>query len=112
MWFVTAMCIMYGVKWMGRIAYVTSTVPYVIILVLLVRGVTLPGARLGLDYYLLQPQLGKIFTMKAWKDASSQICYSLSIGFGGLLALSSYNPRTHNCYRWVLRLQKDRSEML
>uniref|UniRef100_A0A915M4C9 Uncharacterized protein n=1 Tax=Meloidogyne javanica TaxID=6303 RepID=A0A915M4C9_MELJA len=34
-----------------------------------------------------------------WRAAATQVCYSLSVGFGGILSLSSYNPRTHNCYR-------------
>jgi hypothetical protein len=50
-----------GVEVMGKIAWFTGTVPYLIIVVLFVRGVTLDGARVGLDYYLLKPRLSVIF---------------------------------------------------
>lgn len=32
--------------------WVTATVPYVVLLVLLVRGATLPGADVGIRYYV------------------------------------------------------------
>jgi SNF family Na+-dependent transporter len=30
---------------------------------------------------------------------STHVSFSLSIGFGGMIALASYNPRNHNCYK-------------
>lgn len=32
-------------------------------------------------------------------QAAIQICYTLGIGFGGLLSLSSYNEEQHNCFK-------------
>ncbi len=36
---------------------------------------------------------------RAWMDAATQMFYSLSIGFGALIAFSSYMPRKNNCSR-------------
>ena len=30
-------------------------------------------------------------------DAATQVFYSMSLAFGGLIAYSSYNPPTNNC---------------
>uniref|UniRef100_A0A1I8ATY5 Sodium-and chloride-dependent glycine transporter 2 n=1 Tax=Steinernema glaseri TaxID=37863 RepID=A0A1I8ATY5_9BILA len=101
-WTLTALCLIKGVKWIGRIALFTATVPYVIICILFVRSVTLPGAQVGLDYYLFKPDFSTILNYQTWQRAATHVCYSLAIGFGGLLSLSSFNPRDHNCFRDAL----------
>ena len=43
--------------------YVTATLPYLMLLALLVRGVTLPGASIGLKYYLY-PDFSKLLNFE------------------------------------------------
>ncbi|XP_073971535.1 serotonin transporter [Rhodnius prolixus] len=87
-----------GVKSTGKAVWVTALMPYVVLFILLIRGVTLPGAAKGISYYLT-PQWHKLANTKVWIDAASQIFFSLGPGFGTLLALSSYNKFHNNCYR-------------
>lgn len=41
-----------GVRSAGKVVWVTALAPYVVLLILLARGVTLPGAAEGIRYYL------------------------------------------------------------
>ncbi|XP_050519319.1 sodium-dependent serotonin transporter [Diabrotica virgifera virgifera] len=87
-----------GVRSTGKAVWITALAPYVVLIILLVRGVSLPGAAEGIRYYLT-PEWDKLYNTKVWIDAASQIFFSLGPGFGTLLALSSYNKFNNNCYR-------------
>uniref|UniRef100_A0A3P9N8D6 Solute carrier family 6 member 14 n=1 Tax=Poecilia reticulata TaxID=8081 RepID=A0A3P9N8D6_POERE len=88
-----------GIKSSGKVVYFTATFPYVVIFILLIRGLTLEGARDGIEYYIgKQSNLTKLAEAEVWKDAATQIFFSLSIGLGGLMALSSYNNFHNNVF--------------
>ncbi|WP_320046322.1 sodium-dependent transporter [uncultured Ilyobacter sp.] len=57
-----------------------------------IRGVTLPGAAKGLEYFF-KPDFSRLTDPKVWVAAYGQIFYSLSIAFGIMLAYSSYLPK-------------------
>lgn len=43
----------------GKVVWVTATMPYVVLSILLIRGLMLPGAMKGINYYL-EPELSKL----------------------------------------------------
>ncbi|XP_038059707.1 sodium-dependent serotonin transporter-like [Patiria miniata] len=90
-----------GIKASGKVVWVTATLPYICLTVLLVRGVTLEGAVDGIIFYL-NPKWELLLVPGVWMDAAVQVFFSLGPGFGVMLALSSYNKFHNNCYRDAL----------
>lgn len=43
----------------GKVVWITATMPYVVLAILLVRGLMLPGALQGIVYYL-KPEVSKL----------------------------------------------------
>ncbi|XP_056156735.1 sodium- and chloride-dependent GABA transporter 2-like [Lampris incognitus] len=97
-WSICYFCVWKGVRSTGKAAYFTATFPYVMLVVLLIRGVTLPGAIDGIHYYMY-PNASRLADPQVWMDAGTQIFYSYAVCLGYLTTLGSYNKYNNNCYR-------------
>ncbi|XP_064641154.1 sodium-dependent noradrenaline transporter-like [Lineus longissimus] len=96
-------CLLYfslwkGVKSSGKVVWVTATMPYIVLGILLIRGSMLPGAGDGI-YFFITPDLSRLKDTEVWIDAAVQIFYSVGAGFGVHIAYASYNKFSNNCYR-------------
>ncbi|KAL3857828.1 hypothetical protein ACJMK2_012460 [Sinanodonta woodiana] len=75
-WIIVYFCIWKGTKSSGKVVYFTALFPYVVLIILLVRGLTLPGAINGI-YYFLIPRWELLLDAKVFNFVS--LYYTLTI---------------------------------
>ena len=90
-WALIFLIIFRGVRNVGKVVMFTVPLPVILLLVVLARGLTLPGAATGLIYYL-KPNWELLKDPGVWIAAYGQVFFSLSLGFGILIAYASYMP--------------------
>ncbi|XP_059168398.1 sodium- and chloride-dependent neutral and basic amino acid transporter B(0+)-like [Physella acuta] len=96
-WVVVVFCLIKGIKSSGKVVYFTATFPYVILLILLVRGALLDGAKDGVDFFII-PDWEKLKDIQVWVAAAGQMFFSLSVSFGGIIMFGSYNKFNNMVY--------------
>nr|KAG5698526.1 hypothetical protein BaRGS_023229 [Batillaria attramentaria] len=97
-WIILFLCLLKGVETSGKVVYFMASFPYLVLVALLVRGVTLEGYMKGVEFYIV-PSWDRLLDATVWREAATQIFYSLGPAFGTLITMASYNPFKHNCYR-------------
>ncbi len=70
---------------------------FLLTLILVAWGVTLPGALNGIKAYLI-PDWTKLKDFNVWTAAFGQIFFTLSLGFGIMITYASYLPRRTNIF--------------
>ena len=91
-WVIIFLIIFKGVGVVGKVVMITVPLPVICIGILIVHGLTLPGAGQGINF-LLTPDWDRILDPSVWFAAYGQIFFSLSLGFGILIAYASYLPK-------------------
>jgi len=79
-----------SVRWSGKAVYVTATLPYLLLLALIARALTLEGADDGLRYFF-HPDWSLLLKAEVWVNALAQTFMSMGIAYGSLVAFASYN---------------------
>ncbi|CAG2201330.1 Sodium- and chloride-dependent GABA transporter 2,Sodium- and chloride-dependent taurine transporter,Sodium-dependent noradrenaline transporter,Sodium- and chloride-dependent betaine transporter,Sodium- and chloride-dependent neutral and basic amino acid transporter B(0+),Sodium- and chloride-dependent creatine transporter 1,Sodium- and chloride-dependent glycine transporter 1 [Mytilus edulis] len=88
-WLLICVCLSKGVKSVGKVVYVTATLPYILLTIVLVKGLTLDGAIDGVIVYL-KPDFSKLLKLQVWMEASIQVFYSLGATWGPGLGFIIY----------------------
>ncbi|AQT69327.1 Na+-dependent transporters of the SNF family protein [Anaerohalosphaera lusitana] len=91
-WTAMYLCIFKGVNLVGKIVWLTVPLPFLMLVVLTVRGLTLEGSMKGLVYYL-DPVWSELAKPTTWRFAFGQVFFSLSLAFGVMITYSSFLHR-------------------
>lgn len=91
-WVAMYFCIFKGVKLVGKVVWLTVPLPFLMLIVLAIRGLTLEGAMDGLVYYL-DPDWSQLAKPATWRLAFNQVFFSLSLAFGVMLTYASFLHR-------------------
>ena len=92
-----------GIHSTGKIVYVTCIAPYVILTVLLIKGLTLEGFGKGLNF-LFKPDWSKVADTNIWRKAATQILFSSGVAYGPFIYYGSARGRNRNLVQasfWV-----------
>ncbi len=92
-WVMVYFCVFKGVKSVGKVVMITMPLPIILLVVLFIRGITLPGAMEGIVFYL-KPNLAALLDSEVWIAAASQIFFTLSVAFGIMIAYASFNKKS------------------
>ncbi|RNA18280.1 Sodium- and chloride-dependent glycine transporter 2 [Brachionus plicatilis] len=98
-WLLIFLSLSKGVQSLGKVSYLTAIFPYVMIIALIIRGVTLEGAMNGIEYFILKINTEKLKSLETWVDAANQVYFCLSISQGGLYTLGRHNSFNYNHQR-------------
>ncbi|OWF40780.1 sodium- and chloride-dependent glycine transporter 2-like [Mizuhopecten yessoensis] len=94
---ITFLCLVRGVRSAGKVAYVTAILPYLLLLVLLARSLTLEGSLAGVMYFI-KPDFSRLSNFQVWFEAALQVFFSLGPAWGGVITMASYNKFSNKCF--------------
>ncbi|XP_060748451.1 sodium-dependent neutral amino acid transporter B(0)AT2 [Tachysurus vachellii] len=97
-WVIVCLAMIKGIKSSAKVMYFSSIFPYAVLFCFLIRGLMLDGAIDGLTYMFF-PKLEIWGEVQVWRQAATQVFFSLGLGYGSVIAYSSYNPINNNCHR-------------
>ncbi|NXV85171.1 S6A17 protein, partial [Calonectris borealis] len=97
-WALVGASLLKGIKSSGKVLYVSTLFPYLVLFCLLVRGLLLEGAPEGVRI-MFTPKVSAWGTGQAWRQAATQVFFALGLGFGSVIAYASYGARRSNCHR-------------
>ncbi|KAG9342357.1 hypothetical protein JZ751_016859 [Albula glossodonta] len=96
-WTLVCLAMIKGIQSSGKVMYFSSLFPYVVLICFLVRALLLTGSIDGIRH-MFTPKLEIMLEPKVWREAATQVFFALGLGFGGVIAFSSYNKRDNNCH--------------
>lgn len=97
-WAIVCLAMIKGIKSSAKVMYFSSVFPYAVLICFLIRGLMLDGAIDGIKY-MFYPKVEIWGEVQVWRQAATQVFFALGLGYGSVIAYSSYNPIHNNCHR-------------
>lgn len=94
-WAANILIIIKGAKSIEAVVKIFVPLMWIMMVVLIIRGITLPGGIEGI-FYLFTPDFSVMGDVGIWKGAFSQMFFTLSLGFGIMMAYASYLPKKND----------------
>jgi len=91
-WMLVFLILYKGVGRIGKVVAITVPLPTILLIILTIRGLTLPGAMEGISYYLT-PNFSALLNHEVWLAAYAQIFFSLSLAQGIMITYASFLPK-------------------
>ncbi len=91
-WALLYFCIFRGVRLVSKVVMYTVPLPWIMLLILVIRGLTLPGAEEGLAFYL-EPEWDQLRNPETWRWGFGQMFFSMSLAFGVMVTYASFLHR-------------------
>ena len=88
-WALIFFCIRNGANSVGKVVKFTVFAPVVLLVIMAIKGCTMPGAEVGLAKFFI-PDPNAFSDPSLWVDATGQVFYSLSIMMAIMFAYGSY----------------------
>ncbi|XP_046720519.1 sodium-dependent neutral amino acid transporter B(0)AT2 [Silurus meridionalis] len=96
-WVMVCLGMIKGIQSSGKVMYFSSLFPYLVLFSFMVRSLLLEGSVDGI-IHMFTPKVEIMLDPKVWREAATQVFFALGLGFGGVIAFSSFNKRNNNCH--------------
>ncbi len=88
-WLLIFLILYKGVERIGKVVALTVPIPTLLLIILTIRGLTLPGAMEGISYYLT-PDFSTLGNLNVWIAAYAQVFFSLGVAQGIMITYASF----------------------
>ncbi|XP_054719729.1 sodium-dependent nutrient amino acid transporter 1-like [Uloborus diversus] len=97
-WIIVYLAVIQGTSSLGKMSYFTAIFPFFGLTSLLIVACFEEGAWQGIQFFF-QPDLEKLKDIQVWYKACEQSFFSLTIAYGNIVMIASYNKFRNNVYR-------------
>ena len=91
-------CLINGIRSSGKVVYLTVSLPYLLLTILFVYGISLDGSWQGISFFLY-PQWNRLIDYNVWLEAFIQVLDQLGTCWGALITMSRYNDFHQKVYK-------------